>query len=361
MSASKIEWTDETWNPVTGCSKVSPGCENCYAERQALGRLKGTKGYPGLPWTKANAGVNVQPHPSRLEIPLRAKRPRRYFVNSMSDLFHEEVPDEFLDRIFAVMALTPRHTYQVLTKRAARMREYISSAYRRVRFDVEEGTVSSLYWDTLSNREKVMLQKRWWTPLPPKKWPLRNVWLGVSAEDQRRTDERVPHLLATPSAVRFVSAEPLLGPVDVSRFMWPTHWHWDAKFKTPKEAIAVGARAERKRQALVSAMRPFVDWIIVGGESGPHSRPMDVEWARDIVRQCGESGVPVFVKQMGARPITTGEWTPRPRSYERVDPDGCAHRHYVSLRDAKGGDPSEWPEDLRVQQMPESASVEEPV
>jgi protein gp37 len=168
-------------------------------------------------------------------------------------------------------------------------------------------------------------------------FPLPNVWLGVSVEDQATADERITLLLQTPAAVRFVSYEPALGPVDFSRWMWPMHWHWDGNFGTPEQAIAAGAFAERKRQALVSAYAVFLDWLIVGGESGPGARPFDVAWARSAIRQCREAGVPVFIKQLGARP-----WEP-------VEGVGPMPMH---LKNAKGGVPAEWPEDLRVREFP---------
>ena len=259
---SKIEWTDSTWNPVTGCSKVSPGCENCYAERQAVGRLKGKKGYPGLPWTKVNAATNVVLHPDRLEIPLRAKRPRMYFVNSMSDLFHEEVPNEFLDRVFAVMALTPQHTYQVLTKRAERMWQYFAPGQYRDLAVVD--VALSLQPDAPLNRS-----------VP--EWPLPNVWLGVSVEDQKRADERIPLLLRTHAPVYFISAEPLLGPLDLG-FMEPC----DHKRQSHRDVGCWMA----------------LDWIIVGGESGPRRRAMNLDWARSIRDQCEGARIPFFMKQV---------------------------------------------------------------
>lgn len=237
MSKSAIEWTEETWNPVTGCSKVSPGCAHCYAERLALRKLQSYE--TGLPWTKSNASKNVVLHPDRLEIPLRAKRPRTYFVNSMSDLFHEEIPFHFIDSVFEVMRRASQHTYQVLTKRPARMLEWADS------------TNANLWIG------------------------LRNLWIGVSVEDQKRADERMPLLLEMPAAVHFVSAEPLLGPIDFLP--------WISQLK----------------------------WIIVGGESGPGARPMPPVLARSIREQCIEAGVPFFFKQWGE-----WEFKGTPRTFE---------------------------------------------
>lgn len=253
---SKIEWTDATWNPTTGCTKISPGCANCYIERTPPFRIKGRK--------FVNGHIPLEFHPDRLDKPLHWREPRMVFVNSLSDLFHEDVPYEFISSVFEVMSKAERHTFQVLTKRADRMADFCKY-----------------------------------------KAPLPNVWLGVTAENQATADARIPWLLNTPAAVRFVSYEPALGPVDFSRCMCPTHWHWDANFKTPEEAKAAGAYAERKRQALVSANSVFIDWLICGGESGdgPNIRPMQPDWARSARDQCQAAAVPFFFKQWG-------EWFP---------------------------------------------------
>lgn len=228
---SSIEWTDRTWNPVTGCTKLSSGCEHCYAEAIAH-RFAGSAAFP--------AGFAVTLHPERLGAPRRWRAPSRVFVNSMSDLFHSEVPTEFIARVFAVMAATPRHTYQVLTKRPARMRALLR---RPLLDDVE--------------------------------WPLPNVWLGVSTEDQHWAQIRIPVLLATPAAVRFVSAEPLLGALRL-------HGSWLGE-------LGSGG----------------LDWVIVGGESGRAARPMRPGWARSLRDQCQAAGVAFFFKQWG-------EWAPHP-------------------------------------------------
>lgn len=222
--SSSIEWTDTTWNPTTGCSRVSPGCENCYAERLSL-RL----GRSAKPWTAPNASENVQLHPDRLAHPYKWRAPVRVFVNSMSDLFHELVPAEFITMVFSVMEETPQHTYQILTKRPDRMRAFISS-----------------WLDERGDRAR---------------GPLPNVWLGTSIEDQRRARERVPALLLTPAAVRFVSCEPLLGPLDVTSYL------------------------------------SELDWVIDGGESGPGRRPADPDWFRSLREQCVSAGTAYFHKQ----------------------------------------------------------------
>jgi protein gp37 len=213
-----IEWTDDTWNPIVGCSVVSPGCTNCYAMRQAGTRLDGNPATPlyagttqrskaGPVWT----GKVALATDKTLLAPLRWRAPRRIFVNSMGDLFHEAVPDEWIDRVFAVMALAPQHTFQVLTKRSKRLRAWFAGT---------EDT-GDAFTRILSRAPKMMEGgDDWWDFLSDRGWPLPNVWLGVSAEDQPRADERIPDLLATPAAVRFVSAEPLLGAIDLTWIPW---------------------------------------------------------------------------------------------------------------------------------------------
>lgn len=236
---SSIEWTEATWNPVTGCSKVSPGCAHCYAERLSL-----RFGHSKKPWTPENAAENVVLHPDRLEMPLRWRKPRRVFVNSMSDLFHELVPTEFIDRVFATMVRAPQHTFQILTKRPERMRDYMGEL-------------------ALTPHEMNLME----IGLPD--WPPKNVWLGTSAENQRWYDARILPLLDTVAAVRFVSLEPLLGPIGLGTLIQP-------------------------------------DWVIVGGESGPDARPFDPDWARTVRDQCVSYGIPFFFKQHGGRTSKSG-------------------------------------------------------
>ena len=295
---SGIEWTDETWNPTLGCSRVSAGCEHCYAERFAHRGL--SPSHHGLTvdsgkgprWTG-----EVRLLPERLDQPLRWRKPRRIFVDSMSDLFHESVPDEFIDRVFAVMALCPQHTFQVLTKRPERMRDYLKNHVAGGRH----------IWTAAQRIEMPGGRHKAETS-----WPLPNVWLGASIENQETADERIPHLLATPAAVRFVSAEPLLGPVDLDPArMFPT----DECFQAP----------------------PKIDLVIVGGESGPGARPCNVEWIRSIVQECKAAGTACFVKQLGAKPEG---------SFDSIDGRGRL------LKSRKGADMDEWPEDLRVREMP---------
>ncbi len=316
MATTKIQWTDATWNPTTGCDKVSPGCDSCYALTLAK-RLKGmgqAKYQTDGDARTSGPGFGVAMHPDALDAPLHWRKPRRVFVNSMSDLFHPRITDEFIASVFATMAATPQHTYQVLTKRAPRMAalmpdDPLDGGHRLLEATTTEGPARTLY-DAM--------------------WPLPNVHLGVSVEDQRRADERIPRLWRTAAAVRFLSCEPLLGPVDLDH-------------------VLVGHKfdgSERRASALTEACptcdgwgidcgvdgyhfvrrRTGPDWVIIGGESGKGARPMDLAWARSLVGQCRAAGVAVFVKQLGSA------W-------------GKSHH-----------DIGTWPEDLRVREFPARVS-----
>ena len=272
---SKIEWTDQTWNPTTGCSKVSEGCRNCYAEKRSA-RFASTPGkYLGVT-TNGKFNGTLRLHDDVLDIPLRRRKPTMYFVNSMSDLFHEKVPFEFIDRVFAVMALTPQHTFQILTKRPERMAEYMG------RDEIWEGWRDHMPGaDAWQKRER---QDRLPEPIDGSFY-LPNVWLGTSVEDQKSADERVPHLLRCPAAVRFLSVEPLLGALNLEVL-----------------TFSKGIRGT----CLIGAPNA-IDWVIAGGESGPGARPCDVEWIRSIIAQCKAADVPCFVKQdSGPRPGMQG-------------------------------------------------------
>lgn len=278
-----ISWTDEVWNPTTGCSKVSSGCKNCYAETLAP-RLAamGQKGYTALPWTVGNAAENVHLHPERLEKPLHWKKPRRVFVNSMSDLFHELVPDEFIRDAWRVMRDARQHTFQILTKRPERMAAWLE--------DNVYGPAEYGDW-TLSEMGGGMV---------------KNVWLGTSVENQEAADERIPHLLACPATVRFLSCEPLIGPIDLKKF-YPSAS--DSGFET----IALSS-------TLYGGQRlRLVDWVIVGGESGRGFREMNLDWARSIRDQCRNSDAAFFFKQSSSIRPETGalldgeEWRQFPK------------------------------------------------
>jgi protein gp37 len=268
---SKIEWTQATWNPVTGCTKVSPGCDHCYAETFAE-RWRGTPGH------HFENGFDLTLRPERVGQPLRWTRPRRIFVNSMSDLFHADVPDEFIAEVFAVMAAAHWHTFQLLTKRHGRMRSLLGDPAFRELVQGESAELAKEGVDVRTNN-------------PWETWPLPNLWLGVSVEDQKRADLRVPALLATPAAVRWISAEPLLGPVDLRQV-----WNYCPEHDRPAQSDGWGFCVNCQH------MRGL-DWVVVGGESGPGARPMNPEWVRDLRDQCTAVGVAYFFKQWGA-------WTP---------------------------------------------------
>jgi protein gp37 len=254
---SKIEWTDATWNPVTGCTEVSPGCDHCYAKTFAE-RWRGTPGH------HFEQGFDLVLRPERLEQPIRWKKPRRIFVNSMSDLFHDEVPDTFILQVFSVMQQADQHTFQLLTKRHGRMRSLMPWIGRKLSEDGET-------------------------------WPLPNVWLGVSVENQQWADIRIPALLATPAEVRFLSCEPLLGPVDIARYIDPER---ECNCHVP----AMDGAGQHSA-ACRCFIQPEISWVIVGGESGHGARPMHPDWARSLRDQCSAAGVAFHFKQWG-------EWAP---------------------------------------------------
>lgn len=339
MSAKTgIQWTDATWNPVVGCTKVSQGCKHCYAktlhDMRHKAHLAGKKVAPqyGQPFE------TVQLMPERLYAPLSWRKPRRVFVNSVSDLFHEDVPMGFIAKVWAVMALAPRHTYQILTKRPARMLAVL--------------TDPSFYGLVLDAADPIRASRAPLTMIPISNpahagfYP--QVWLGVSVENQAAADERIPLLLQAPAAVRFLSCEPLIGPVDLGRF---------APFIAHFGAAAI--ECEHGYDACPICDRG-IDWVIVGGESGANARVCDLSWVTSIVANCQLAFVPVFVKQLGRwiagessefRTINTWWLKPdAPRGRTKFDP---SHAVAFSLCDSHGGDMAEWPERLRVREFPD--------
>lgn len=299
---SPIEWTDATWNIITGCTLVSDGCRHCYAARLAATRLKNHPSRARLARLNAAGEAKftgeVRFNEQWLDQPLRWRKPRRIFVCAHGDLFHEAVPDAWIDRVFAVMALAPHHTFQVLTKRSARMRDYFtgSGAYLRVLGDgvVDELARAGIPWNGNG------LDRHSQAIAGATRWPLPNVWLGVSTEDQRRADERVPDLLATPAAVRFVSAEPLLGPIDFTSI---AEDGWSA-INALRPYTVAQAREDWgdafDEECGLTRDQPALDWIIAGGESGPNARPMHPDWVRKIRDDCRLAGVAFHFKQWGA-------------------------------------------------------------
>ncbi|KKN49363.1 hypothetical protein LCGC14_0643390 [marine sediment metagenome] len=290
MTTSKIPWTDCTWNIVTGCSRVSTGCQNCYAATM-------TKRLKAMGQVKYAAGFDtVVCHPDELNKPLRWKKPRRVFVNSMSDLFHEDVPFRFINLVFITMAYARQHTFQVLTKRPHRIAPFLEYAER-------EGYARTLPLDLC----------------------LPNVWLGTSIENQATANLRIPHLRRCPAAVRFLSLEPLLGSVEIPSDQCSSTGDGNRCTKRMGHrghhyALRPTGGWGRKEEP-----RPMsIGWFIIGCESGPRRRPCELDWVRSLVQQGRDAGVPVFVKQ-------------------------------VSINGRVSKDPAEWPEDLRVQQWPKGA------
>jgi protein gp37 len=325
LMPTAIEWTDETWNPIrarnkatgkTGwhCVHMSEGCRNCYAER--LNVKPGATGGTGLPYKPGHEkDIEIFLDERALLAPLGWKRPRRIFVCSMTDLFADFVADEWLDRLFAVMALCPQHTFQVLTKRPERMRAWFTTFVPPL--DLEE-RIRVIAAGILKRRFGVPDEhpRDTLSRLNPFPWPLPHVWLGVSAENQETAAARIPELLQTPAARRFVSAEPLLGPVDLHSYMWPVCGWWKGDFNSYSAAKAAGADCGLRRQSLVSAPAFFLDWIIVGGESGPRARPMHPDWVRSLRDQCAAAGAAFFFKQWG-------EWSPS-GSGRSISPEGSS-------------------------------------
>lgn len=246
---TKIEWCDETWNPVVGCSKISEGCENCYAQTM-LSRFKGSKGWP--------KDDKVTLFPDRLEQPFKWKKPKSIFVCSMSDLFHEDVPFDFVCKVFKNIKLNPKHTFLILTKRPDRMLRFLSEQY----FDIQSPN---------------------------------NLHIGVSIENQQTADERIPLLLQCPAAKRFVSAEPLLEKVDLKRIEWPNKdghrvdvlrfGYWDKNIGFVNHGDMYDDYGNP------------IDWVITGAETGRGARPMNLEWARSLRDQCKAANVPFFFKK----------------------------------------------------------------
>jgi protein gp37 len=313
---TKIEWSEATWNPVTGCSKVSPGCAHCYAETLTE-RYAGNPGWieEHRPWTPENAEHNVRLRPERLDQPLRWKKPRMIFVNSMSDLFHELVPAEYIYEVFRVMGRARQHVFQVLTKRPERMFELLALR--------DDGVV----------REDQ-------TPRNPYEWPLPNVWLGTSIEN-RRFVGRADYLRRTPAAVRFISAEPLLGPlVYDEHYQEPGTGAYVPCWSDTQPTGTPGTPPDMADDSRTVHPTPEldldeIDWLIVGGESGPGARRMDLQWVRDLRDACradGESGPP------GA--TTSASW--------------CKTAFFMKqLGGAKPGSKLEdLPEDLRIREFP---------
>lgn len=376
-----IEWTTLVWNPVRGCTLVSPGCTHCYAMKQAH-RFSGPgMPYEGLTRLRAKGGPvwtgEVREIPEMLQGPLAWHKPALVFVNSMSDLFHEDVSDEFIAAVFATMAACPHLTFQVLTKRAERMRAW----FQRWASMTEEQILTT-FCEVAQAFEGVTLEQVRAAhdgALP--EWPLPNVWLGASVEDQQRAHERIPHLVATPAAVRFLSCAPLLGPLDLGPMYCDLcgrtelQLRKDGEFSDPDgngwcnhcdNELSDGWCLD----PCAGPTQRGVSWVIAEGEGGPGARPLHARWLRALVVQCAGARVPLFVKQVGAYVVDRNDAgfeaevmdPPDPESWPtpvRVEENIDSYREdyqgapvRVHLKDRKGGDPEEWPAGLRVRQFP---------
>lgn len=339
MSANtKIEWCDHSWSPWRGCTKVSPGCANCYAERlswrnpKVLGEWG--KGRPRVlaknwnepvKWNKANRYGFVVTDPPVTVFP------------SLCDWLDDEVPVEWLAGFLVLMQTTPNLTWLLLTKRPGMWRDRLGASAEMLhatRADDASGTPHDLTQGMIH---------AWLNGQPP-----RNVWVGTSVEDQKRADERTPELLAIPAAGRFLSVEPLLGQVEFKA----SHLFSDDQMEPVGEFRTNPTTGKRQLGLRIkSGPKPLIHWVIIGGESGPGARPCNVDWIRSLVRQCKDAGVPVFVKQIGARPVRGMDDEPFERITRRR---GNGEEIEAALPyHPKGGDPAEWPEDLRVREYPE--------
>ncbi len=365
---TKIEWTKnadgtagKTWNPIVGCRRVSAGCENCYAERTVhRGMSPQHKGLTvlGKKGPRWNGEFNVVE--KRFDEPLRRKKPTTWFVNSLSDLFFEPLPFELIAAIFGIMAATPQHTYQVLTKRSERAREFFAwlgtapiepeygsgpRQWRRMLNDAQSALPSGPNGETPDHL--VTLNNAWVGGGP---WPLPNVHLGVSVENQATADERIPVLLDLPAALRWVSYEPALGPVDFAP--WLPEWCCSGF-----ECGCRGMPINPGQNAAGEWVPHWLRWVVVGGESGPGARPFDLAWARATIEQCAAADVPVFVKQLGALARCGSGDVPKDRRVHRKTTRAAPPGWYLKLKNRKGGDPDEWPKDLHVRQMPTSGTL----
>jgi protein gp37 len=300
-SSTSIEWTrgddgspGATWNPVTGCTQVSPGCDACYA-------LTFAERWRGVPGHYFENGFDVQLRPDKLLLPLKWKKPRKIFVNSMSDLFHDDIPDEYIAKVFAVMAATPQHTYQLLSKRHSRMRSLLSSETFQI---AAKAAYTDLWLSRFDTGGRLVIGA----------WPLNNVHVGVSVENQMWADIRIPALLQTPAAVRFISAEPLLGPITLFDQDHRRHQRdWDGG-----DWLCLDCSTEEKDvpwRVVNRADQPSIGWVIAGGESGGRARPAHTDWFRSLRDQCAAVDVPYLFKQHGAyRGFLTADEAHRPAS-----------------------------------------------
>lgn len=282
MSKTKIDWADMVWNPVTGCTKISEGCQNCYAERMSKRlQLMAPKKY--------SQGFAVKCHPEALQEPLKIKKPQRIFVCSMGDLFHDDVPFEFIAQVYGIMSICKQHTFIVLTKRPQRALEFYQWCEKRQQELYKEPADQNIYLEYLPGDIVGPYTEKYGDEFPDE-IPLDNIWLGVTAENQARVDERIPILLQIPAAVRFISVEPMLGPIDLQNV--------EVRKNEFEPALQLDCWETEEWPDYKT-----LNWVICGGETGPGARPMHPDWVRSLRDQCAAANVPFFFKQWG-------EWFP---------------------------------------------------
>lgn len=353
-----IEWTDETWNPTRGCSRVDDdGCKNCYAMRMARRQSGPGAAYEGLtilrPKTAKRPGVDWSGKavlvPDQLDQPLRWRKPRKVFVDSMSDLFHESLSFEEIATVFRVMAIASRHTFQILTKRPQRALEFFGWVSSQQGAEATHHPRAVLHMAAARNGLPFSVGPGETWPGP---WPLPNVWLGVSVSNQKNAEERIPLLLECPAAVRFVSYEPALGPIDFTSLKYSRH------YGTGLLNALTGEKRGHVPNSPLGKAPSKLDWVIWGGESGGSARPSQIIWARSTVTQCRAAGVAPFVKQLGLHP-----WVPQGEDPERwgeavawVD-DPAVGPCELILSDRKGKNIDEWSADLQVREFPQARAA----
>jgi protein gp37 len=289
---SSVEWTDATWNPVTGCTKLSQGCKNCYAERE-WARIAAPRPVPNR--YTGRAFTDVAFHPELLGQPSSWRKPRMIFVNSMSDLFHELLTDQQIEAVWAEMLASGHHTFQVLTKRVERALEWLC----RIRPSPTPGMLSL-------DGAPIAYQGGTAKAFPADRWPLPNVWLLASVEDQPTADERVPLLQQAPAAVRGLSCEPMLGAVDLQKACSTRCPNGDCFSDGGRRLVVDSENGGTLAECICSRLNGL-HWVIAGGESGPKARPMHPDWARSLRDQCAAAGVPFFFKQWGEWTVVHGE------------------------------------------------------
>lgn len=331
--STKISWTDETINPVVGCSKISAGCQNCYAATAAKSaRLQQFPQYQAVKdWDGTVSFVEAQ-----LKKPLQWGTPKRIFCCSMSDLFHANVPDEWIDKVLGMAAACPQHTFQILTKRPERMLYYMSSQTRKQRV-----------LDQIPSHLQLNLS------FPKGTWPLHNVWFGVSVENQKAAKERIPVLLRTPAAVRFLSCEPLLEPVHLFEWLGSCLGQGICDACEEEGIVYSVDSSPFAGGAICTNCSPRIDWVIVGGESGKKARECHVDWIVSLVNQSKTAKVPVFVKQLGNNVVVSDSYVEDFKQLGIIAFNPSANKTYsLKLTGNKAEDILEWPEYLRVREFP---------